>query len=53
LLWQRIKGHLKDIVIDGDPHSIHVEGVTSLMQGTWVPKGLNDVSNNVLYTLLT
>ncbi|XP_005090674.1 uncharacterized protein LOC101858459 isoform X1 [Aplysia californica] len=43
LLWKRIKGHLKDIVIDGDPHSIHIEGVTSLMQGTWVPKGLNDV----------
>ena len=30
-------------MIDGDPHDLHIEGITPLMQGTWVPKGLNDV----------
>jgi len=43
LLWERIRGHLKDIVIDGDPHDIHIEGVTSFMKGTWKPKGLNSI----------
>lgn len=44
IFWRRIRGHLKTIVIDKDPHDIHIEGVPLLMKGTWVPKGLNDVS---------
>ncbi|XP_059168657.1 uncharacterized protein LOC131950487 [Physella acuta] len=43
ILWKRIQGHLKTIVIDQDPLNLHIEGVPLLMKGTWVPKGLNDV----------
>ncbi|XP_055880160.1 uncharacterized protein LOC106078906 [Biomphalaria glabrata] len=42
-LWQRIQGHLKSVVIDQDPHNLHIEGAPLLMQGTWVPKGLNNI----------
>ena len=53
LLWKRVKGYLKDIVIDGDPHDIHIEGISSFMKGTWSPKGLNDVSSWLTYNILS
>jgi len=43
-LWTRIKDHVKDIVIDGDPHQLHVHGPPMIMKGTWKPIGLNNVS---------
>ncbi|KAH9499617.1 hypothetical protein Btru_074278 [Bulinus truncatus] len=49
LFWARIREQLKSIVIKQDPHDLHIEGVTHLMQGTWVPRGLNDIFRLVRY----
>ncbi|CAL1547802.1 unnamed protein product [Lymnaea stagnalis] len=43
VIWRRLHKHLKPIVIDQDPQNLHIEGVPLLMQGTWIPKGLNNI----------
>ena len=46
LLWDRIKNHLEDIIINGDPKELHIEGPPALMHGHWQPAGLNSVSRS-------
>ncbi|WAR18302.1 hypothetical protein MAR_000140 [Mya arenaria] len=43
VLWSRLKGDIKDIVIDNDPHKCHIHGPPFLMKGTWKPIGLNNI----------
>ncbi|KAK7471519.1 hypothetical protein BaRGS_00035858 [Batillaria attramentaria] len=50
LLWKRIRPWLSDIIIDGEPTSLHVHGVKFLMQGHWQPLGLNSVWRLCRYT---
>ncbi|KAK3596503.1 hypothetical protein CHS0354_007410 [Potamilus streckersoni] len=42
-LWDRVKTHVQDIVIEGDPHKFHIHGIPFLLQGRWHPTGLNDI----------
>ncbi|RUS87648.1 hypothetical protein EGW08_004571 [Elysia chlorotica] len=43
LLWERIKNHVEDIIIEKDPREMHIDGPPVLMQGHWQPIGLNNV----------
>ena len=43
LIWKRVKPFLDDIIIEDDPHKIHIHGVTSLLKGKWRPLELNNV----------
>ncbi|KAH3845835.1 uncharacterized protein LOC127873132 isoform X1 [Dreissena polymorpha] len=42
-LWLRIKDHVTDIDIEGDPHIQHIHGSPMLMKGTWTPVCLNNI----------
>ena len=46
VLWERIRPHLCDINITGDPHDVHIHGVDTLLQGKWKPLRLNNVSSS-------
>ena len=44
VLWTRVKPFLADMDIEGDPHKVHIHGISALLQGKWKPSGINDVS---------
>ncbi|XP_060081640.1 uncharacterized protein LOC132560951 [Ylistrum balloti] len=41
LLWTRIQSCLEELDISSDPHSQHIHGIPCVVQGKWVPTGLN------------
>ncbi|XP_033734272.1 uncharacterized protein LOC117323265 isoform X2 [Pecten maximus] len=41
LLWTRIQGYLEELEISSDPHSHHIHGIPCVVEGKWVPVGLN------------
>lgn len=47
-VWERIKDYLSNIVVEGDPHKVHIHGAPMLMKGTWKPLGLNNVGTLLL-----
>ena len=44
VLFDRVKGFMSDIIIEGDPRKSFVHGVEPLLQGTWTPVRLNKVA---------
>lgn len=41
LLWDRIHPYLEELDISSDPHSHHIHGIPCVVEGKWVPAGLN------------